>query len=126
MTMMRGMGRLWAAGTFVWLVVVGGLNAMVLREDAAVVWSRLEADLRDGGAPVLDTPWGRFTPRGELAEFLEGIQRLGEAEAHRRMAARYGLAVERLTETVALLVLPPLAFGLLLAGTGWVIRGFKG
>lgn len=125
MNAMRGFRRLWLAASFAWIVVAGGLNWVTIREDTAVLQSRLERAFREPGAPTIDTPFGRFTPSPEMTDFIRSVQRLGEAEAERRMAERQSLAVSRLTGTAALVLGPPALLGLLLSGIGWVARGFR-
>lgn len=125
MNILRGFWRLWAAASFAWIVVAGGLNWVAIREDAAVLQYRLERAFREPGTPTIDTPFGRFTPSPEMTDFIRSVQRLGEAEAERRMAERQSLAVTRLSETAALVLGPPVALGLLLFGVGWVARGFR-
>ncbi len=126
MNIARGLWRVWLVAALVWIGIVGGLNITTLREDAALVRTSLEARLQDGGPPTLDTPFGRFTPSAEVADLLASLQRLGEAEAHRRLAERQALAEARLAGTLALVLGPPLALGLLLFGVGWAVRGFRG
>ncbi|MGQ9368972.1 hypothetical protein [Azospirillum sp. ST 5-10] len=126
MNLARGLRRLATAAALLWIVAVGAIHWDALRDDLAVVQSRLEMEWRsDDGAPTLDTPLGRFTPSGELAEFLRSVRTLTQAEAERRLALRYQAAVARLRDTALLMVGPPLGLAVLLLAVGWVARGFR-
>jgi hypothetical protein len=123
----RGLRRAWVVASLAWIALVTINHFSELREDLALVSTRLQVELTqwtEPRTPVLDTPFGQFRPSGELADFLQNVRKFGQAEMERRMAARSQAAMERLLGTLALMLGPPAALALLGLATGWVRRGF--